>query len=139
MDELEKIRKKKMEELMKKVKGDQTMTDEKNKIEINDDNFEKEVIEKSKQIPVVVDFWATWCGPCLMLGPVLEKMVDEFDGKFILAKLDATSNPKTSQEYEIRSIPAVKLFKDGKVFDEFIGALPESQLRAWFNKNFNSN
>ena len=104
-------------------------------ITVNDSNFNELVIEKSKTIPVVVDFWAEWCMPCVILGPILEKYNKEFDGKFILAKLNVDENPTTSQIYNIMSIPAVKMFKDGKVADEFIGALPDPQIRQWLEKN----
>ena len=104
-------------------------------IEVNDGNFQKEVIEKSKELPVVVDFWAPWCMPCNMLGPVLEKYVKEYKGKFILAKVNVDEARTEAQKYEIMSIPCVKLFKDGKIVDEFIGALPESEVKAWLNKN----
>ena len=104
------------------------------KIEVGDYDFEERVIEKSKQIPVIVDFWAQWCMPCLVLGPVLEKITNEDKGKFILAKLNVDKNPVTSQRYGIRSIPAVKIFKDGEIVTEFIGAVSESQVREYLNK-----
>ncbi len=102
---------------------------------VTDDNFEKEVIEKSKEVPVIVDYWATWCTPCLMLGPTLEKLAKEFEGKVILAKLNVDENPVTSQTYAVMSIPSVKMFKDGKIADEFVGALPEEMVRNWLEKN----
>ena len=104
-------------------------------IEVNDKNFEERVIEGSKKIPIVVDFWAELCGPCNMLGPILEKFAEEMDGKFILAKLDTDESPKTSQDYKISGIPAVKMFKDGKVVDEFVGAIPEGEVKLWLDKN----
>ena len=105
------------------------------KINVNDSNFEKEVIEKSKETPVIVDYWATWCTPCLMLGPTLEKLAKEFEGKVILAKLNVDENPVTSQTYAVMSIPSVKMFKDGKIVDEFVGALPEEMVKPWIEKN----
>lgn len=104
-------------------------------ITVNDNNFEKEVIEKSKEIAVVVDYWAPWCAPCLTLGPIIERLIKEHQGKFILAKINVDENPIISQKYEIRSIPNVKMFKNGKLVDGFIGAIPESQIRNWIEKN----
>lgn len=131
MDELEKIRKKKMEQLMKRSRSGQMKT----KIEVNDSNFEKEVIERSRQVPVVVDFWAEWCMPCMILSPVLEKLAEEYDSKFVLAKANVDNARIKAQEYRIMSIPAVKMFRNGKVFDEFVGAFPEGQIREWLDKN----
>ncbi len=105
------------------------------KIEVDDSNFEEEVIKQSEKIPVVVDFWAQWCMPCLVLGPVLEKIAEKYKGKFILAKLNVDKSPITSQKYKIMSIPNVKMFKDGKIVDEFVGALPEFQVQNWLDKN----
>lgn len=103
-------------------------------INVTDENFEKEVLQVSKKTPVLVDFWAGWCGPCMILKPVLEKIAKDYEGKFILAKLDVQENPNTASDYDIMSIPAVKLFKDGKVIDEFVGAQPEAMIREWLDQ-----
>ena len=94
-------------------------------------DFQAEVIERSAELPVLVDFWAEWCGPCKALGPVLEKLAGEADGGWHLAKLDTEAHPRLAAAFGIRSIPAVKLFVDGEVVDEFVGALPEESVRAW--------
>jgi len=133
MDELEKIKKKKIEELIRKSEEDKMET----KIEVNDNSFNEMVIEQSKKVPVVVDFWATWCGPCLMLSPALEKFAEEYQGKFILAKVNVDEARTAAQKYGIMSIPNVKMFKGGEVADEFIGAIPESQVKEWLDKNLN--
>jgi putative thioredoxin len=98
------------------------------------DDFQTQVIERSRQVPVMVDFWAEWCGPCRMLGPVLEKLADDAGGRWDLAKIDTESHQDIAIQYGIRSIPAVKLFVDGEVVDEFTGALPEPQVRAWIDR-----
>jgi putative thioredoxin len=132
MDELERIKREKLKKLMERMKGSAINQTE---IEVDDENFQEKVIEQSKKIPVVVDFWASWCTPCLMLSPILEKLAKEYNGKFILAKLNVDENRITSQKYGIMSIPSVKLFKNGKVVDEFVGALPEPSVREWLNKS----
>jgi len=104
-------------------------------IKITTENFEQEVIEKSNEVPVVVDFWAPWCSPCIMLGPIIEKLAEEYNGKFILAKLNVDENPEISAKYRVMSIPSVKIFKNGEVSDEFIGLLPEDSIREWLDKN----
>lgn len=104
-------------------------------IEVNQDNFDQVVIEGSKNALVLVDFWADWCNPCKMLMPVLEKLAEEYNGQFVLAKVNSDQNQELATKYGVRSLPTVKLFKDGEAADEFMGALPESQVREFLDKH----
>jgi len=131
MDEIERIKRGKLKKLMEKMKTVKMKTE----VEVSDENFQENVIEQSKKIPVVVDFWAAWCMPCLMLSPVLEKLAKEYNGKFVLAKANVDESRAVAQRYGIMSIPSVKLFKNGRVIDEFAGALPEPVIKQWLNKN----
>ena len=103
-------------------------------IEATAQNFEHDVIERSRTVPVVVDFWASWCEPCLRLGPLLEKLATEYDGKFVLAKVDTEREPDLAAQFGVRSIPAVFGVRDGKAVDGFLGVQSESMIRAWLDR-----
>ncbi|MGA8218959.1 MAG: thioredoxin [Solirubrobacterales bacterium] len=102
--------------------------------DVSEQDFQAKVVERSKEVPVVVDFWAEWCGPCRTLGPALEDAVRKRDGDVELAKLDTDANQAIAREFGIQSIPAVKAFKDGKVVAEFVGAVPPAQIEAFLNQ-----
>ena len=99
--------------------------------DVTDATFERDVLDRSTEVPVVVDLWAEWCGPCRTLGPILEKVVGETGGRVALAKVDIDHNPQVAASFAVQSIPAVFAIADRKVVDSFIGALPEQQVRAF--------
>lgn len=105
---------------------------------VSDHDFSEAVLARSRQLPVLVDFWAPWCGPCRMLAPVLERLAPEYADRVVMVKLDTDENPATAQRFEIRGIPAVKLYKDGAVIAEFAGAQPEPTIRAFLDKHCQS-
>lgn len=113
------------------------MTNVENINDVNDNNFQEKVIEKSKDKPVIVDFWADWCMPCKMLAPALESVAgsEDYKDKVELAKVNVDSAAESAEKYSVMSIPAVKLIKNGEIVDEFTGAMPESSIKEWLDKN----
>ena len=105
-------------------------------ISVTDDNFSAEVLNSSK--PILVDFWAEWCGPCKMIGPALEEISEEMKDDVRITKLNIDENPATPQKYNVRGIPTLLLFKNGEVVAEKVGALPKAQLQEWISSNVNS-
>ena len=99
--------------------------------DVDTPTFERDVVLRSKTVPVLVDLWATWCGPCKQLSPVLEKIVAEMRGKLVLAKIDIDKNPEVADLFQVQSVPMVVLIKDGKMADGFVGALPEAEIRRF--------
>jgi len=103
-------------------------------VEITDANFEQEVINSN--VPVLIDFWAVWCGPCKVIAPVVEEIANDYEGKLKVGKLDVDNNPNTAIKYGIRSIPTLLIFNDGQVSDQLIGALPKMHIVERLEKVF---
>ena len=104
-------------------------------MDVTDESFQKDVIEASFKKPVVVDFWAPWCGPCLMLKPIMEQVGKEYTSKVSVVKMNVEENQENAMIYGIMSIPSVKMFKDGEIFTEFLGARPASAVKEWIDSN----
>lgn len=104
-------------------------------IEVTDENFKQEVLDST--VPVLLDFWAEWCGPCKMIAPVVEQLAAEFQGKLKVGKVDVDSNQQTSMQFGIRSIPTLLIFKNGKVVEQIVGAVPKAALADKVSKHLN--
>jgi thioredoxin 1 len=104
-------------------------------IELNDNNFATEVLQSD--VPVLVDFWAAWCGPCRMIAPIVEELAKEYEGKLKVGKLDVDYNPRISMDYSIRSIPSLLVFKNGEVVDSIVGAVPKAFLLKHIEPHLN--
>jgi len=101
-------------------------------LEVTDDSFSNEVL--NSELPVLVDFWAEWCGPCKMVSPIVEELSNEYNGKVKVAKLDVDSNPQTATNYGIRGIPTLLMFKDGAAVDQIVGAVPKNHIAERLDK-----
>ena len=105
-----------------------------NILDVSEATFEREVLMRSHEVPVVVDYWAPWCAPCRQLSPMLERQAIEAGGRFVLAKIDVDENPSLSVRYGVQSIPAVKAFRNGEVVSQFVGAQPEDRVRRFIDE-----
>lgn len=109
------------------------MADSKHIHQFNDGEFDQRVLQSST--PTFVDFWAAWCGPCRIIGPIVEELAPQYEGKMQIGKLNVDENPQTAMKYQVTSIPTLLIFKDGKVVDRAIGAMPKSELQKFIERN----
>jgi len=109
------------------------MEDSKNVQQVSDQNFEKQVLQAGK--PAFVDFWAPWCGPCRIIGPIVEELAPTYEGKAVIFKINVDESPATAQKFQVTSIPTLMMFKGGKVVDRAIGAMPRSELQKFIDRN----
>ena len=114
------------------VLKEEEMSNEPNLVHVNDKNFDPEVLRSA--LPVLVDFWATWCGPCKSISPVIDELSREYAGRIKVAKLNVDENPATPGQYGVRGIPTLILFKEGKILEQIVGAVPKSRLTAMLDK-----
>lgn len=108
------------------------MASETSLLHVNDRNFSAEVLQSN--LPVLVDFWATWCGPCRAISPIIEELAEEFSGRVKVTKLNVDENPATPSQYGVRGIPTLILFKEGKILDQIVGSVPKARLKAMLEK-----
>lgn len=101
--------------------------------QVSDGDFESTVLNAGK--PAFVDFWAPWCGPCRIIGPIVEELAPSYEGKAVIAKINVDENPATAQKFQVTSIPTLMIFKDGKMVDRAVGAMPRSELQKFIDRN----
>jgi thioredoxin 1 len=101
--------------------------------QVSDNEFENDILKSDK--PAMVDFWAPWCGPCRVIAPIMEELAPQYDGKAVIAKINVDDNPETAQRFQVTSIPTLLMFKDGRVVDRAVGALPKAELQKFIDRN----
>jgi len=109
------------------------MEDSKNVQQVSDQNFDQQVLQAGK--PALVDFWAPWCGPCRIIGPIVEELAPAYEGRAVIVKINVDESPATAQKFQVSSIPTLMMFKNGKVVDRAVGAMPRSELQKFIDRN----